>query len=158
VTASRCGWASSCGLIASKLCRRPLLYGALAAERWIDLTTQTPAIWMVAMLPHRDPSVQEKRIAKLQEIGTAYEVVSDLPKLTNALSLGQFNTRADAEKAVTAFTQRGLTKLQVMQWLPAMLTHTLRADRIDPAVQDQLKKLQGDSALAGRLFKSCNLP
>jgi hypothetical protein len=135
-----------------------LLYSALAAERWIDVKTQTPAVWIVAMLPHRDASFQEKRLAQLQEKGIPFDVVTDLPKLGNALSLGQFNSRPDAEKALTVFAQRGLTKLQTAQFLPAMLTHTLRADRIEPALQEQLKKLQGNSALAGRGFKACELP
>jgi hypothetical protein len=132
-----------------------LVHSVLPSERWIHLKTETPAQWMVAMLPSSISKIQAKQISTLENLGVAFEAVSDVPKLGNVLSLGIFNTRQDAEKAAARLAQLAVNRLSVAPYSQAVVTHTLRAQRIDAATQEQLKQLQGSSVLAGRGMRDC---
>jgi hypothetical protein len=136
-----------------------LVHTALPAERWRNLKTETPAQWMVAMLPSSDSKLQAKQISTLENLGASFEVVNDVPKLGNVLSLGVFNNRLDADKAAARLAQRSVRRLSVALYAGPLVTHTLRAERIDATTQEQLKQLQGSSVLAGgRGFRSCDVP
>jgi hypothetical protein len=136
-----------------------LVHTALPAERWRNLKTETPAQWMVAMLPSSDSKLQAKQISTLENLGASFEVVNDVPKLGNVLSLGVFNNRLDADKAAARLAQRSVRRLSVALYAGPLVTHTLRAERIDATTQEQLKQLQGNSVLAGgRGFRSCDVP
>ncbi len=135
-----------------------VLQKAIPAERWITLKTETPAIWMVHMAPSSDTALQKKQMDILQRLEVPFEEVSDVARAGNGLSLGKFNTRTAAEKALAGFSSQGLRKLKVTEFIPASFTHTLRADGIHAATQAQLRALEGHESLGGRNFKACDVP
>jgi hypothetical protein len=135
-----------------------LLQVVVPPERWVGLKTETPATWIVHMAPSRDSALQQKQIGILQRLEVPFEEVSDVARVGNGLSLGKFNNRIGAEKAMAGFTSQGLRKLKVAEFIAASFTHTLRIDRADATIQTQLKKLQGHENLVDRHFNVCQTP
>lgn len=130
------------------------LQTVMPVNRWTSVKTELPPVWIVFMGSYPDRETRQKKIDELRRRNVASEDVRNVPELGDGLSLGRFNDRASAEKAMAELSQRGVRTARVAQLSSAGISFTLRVERVDANLQSQLNGLQG-IALLGRAFKAC---
>jgi hypothetical protein len=75
------------------------------------------------------------------------------PSLDPGLSLGRFDDRANAEKALATVALRGVKSARIVELTPVVSTHVLRVNDADAALVKQLAELK--SAALGKGFGPC---
>ena len=130
------------------------LQGIVPAGSWSDVRSDKPGTWLVYMGSYPD---RETMLRKKDEIGRAR---SDLEEIAApgegpfGLSLGRFDDRANAERALAQFQQRGIRTARVVQLNAASATHMLRIDHADAALATQLAAAKIEAL--GKGFAACN--
>lgn len=92
----------------------------------------TPAVWMVYMGRYADLDALKKKEEELKRRRLNYEEVRGNPGLTPGLSLGRFDDRNDANKALEQFTQQGIRTARIVEFAPATTGQMLRIDKAEP--------------------------
>ena len=82
------------------------------------------------------------------------EAVHSPAALEPGLSLGSFDDRAQAGRALERFTQQGIRNARVVEITAPASSYRLRADAVDAAQAAQLGGLKAD-ALEGKPFSAC---
>jgi hypothetical protein len=80
----------------------------------------------------------------------------DNPSLAPGLSLGRFDDRAAATKALDKFAQQGVHTARVLDLTPATSSHVLRFEKADPALAAQVVALKPTAS--GKGFAACASP
>ena len=91
--------------------------------------------------------------AELARIKVANEELRSPAELAPGLSLGRFDERAAADRALDALNNRGIRTAKVVQLAPPVATHVLRVDKAEPALVAQLVALKSDTL--GKGFAPC---
>ena len=91
---------------------------ALPAGRWSDLKTEKPGAWLVYMGRYGDPELLAKKKEEITRIKLPFEEVRNSPGLEPGLSLGRFDDRAVAEKAMASFALRGVKSARIVEITP----------------------------------------
>lgn len=133
-----------------------LVRAALPAGSWTDRLTERPGTWIVYLGRYTTPEQAAQREGELRAQRIAVEPVR-LPDLEPGLSLGSFDSRPAADAALAALAQRGVRNARVLATAPPSVTHLLRIERADAALQAQLAVLDNAPAL-GRGFVPCATP
>ena len=126
---------------------------ALPAGSWADLKTDKPGAWLVYMGRYGDRELFAKKKEEIARMKLAFEEVRNSPNLEPGLSLGRFDDRSAAEKALAAFGLRGVKSARVVEITPPSSTHVLRVDAADEALVKQLGELK--PAALGKGFVAC---
>ena len=108
--------------------------GALPDADLSVVQRTTPAIWMVYMGRYADLDALKKKEEELKRRHLNYEEVRGNPGLTPGLSLGRFDDRNDAAKALEQFTQQGIRTARIVEFTPATTGQMLRIDKADAAL------------------------
>jgi hypothetical protein len=126
---------------------------ALPTGSWADVKTDKPGAWLVYMGRYPDRETFAKKKEEIARIKLAFEEVHNAPALEPGLSLGRFDDRAAAEKALAAFSLRGVKSARIVELTPPSSTHVLRVDAADEALVKQLGELK--PAALGKGFVVC---
>jgi len=112
-----------------------------------------PGQWMVYMGKYPTREALQKKIEELKRRNVRYDEVRSPPSLDGGLSLGRFDDRASAERALAQFGQQGIQTARVVEVTPAGATFVLRAAAADGALAAQLSGLKADAL--GKGFAEC---
>jgi hypothetical protein len=134
--------------------RRALEAAALPPGTWTLEATTEPVRWLVYMGKYAHPDAVTKKRAELAVLGIKPQPF-DNPELEPGLSLGAFDTQAQAQAELQAFNRRGIRTARVLpeRAVPAP-QHWLRVPAADEAQRAQLDALK-NGVLAARPFQPC---
>lgn len=120
---------------------------------WAEVKAETPGTWIVYMGKFTDTEGLTKKEQELKRLKLDFEVVRAPPALDRGLSLGRFDLRAAADKALERFTQQGVRTARVVELNAPVSTTLLRAARADAALAAQLTGLKTSGL--GKGFVPC---
>ena len=127
---------------------------ALAAVRWADAGSTQPATWMVYMGPFPNREALDAKIVQLKRYrNLEFQEVQHPPELSPGLSLGHFDARDAADKALAQLATRNIRSARVVEAASAATMHRLRVERADAALAAKLTALKADALGAG--FAPC---
>jgi hypothetical protein len=132
------------------------LQAALPAELRGGVATvklDKPGQWIVYMGKYPNRDTLQKKIDELKRRNVKYDEVRSPPSLDSGLSLGRFDDRAGAERALAQFGQQGIHTARVVEISPAGATFVLRAAAADSALAARLSGLKADAL--GKGFAEC---
>jgi len=130
------------------------LQSALPPGSWTNVRTEVPAVWMVYMGRYPNREGLQKKEDELKRMKVPYEELRNAPEFEVGLSLGRFDDKTAAERALAELTQRGVRTARVAQLSAPGVSHMLRIPRADDALWAQVMALKSD-AFAGKPFGSC---
>jgi len=110
---------------------------ALPGTPLVDVKVDKPGSWMVYMGRYASREAMTKKEDELKRRKTPYEEVREPAALAPGLSLGRFDERAAAAKALDAFTEQGVRTARVVEVAPASSSHLLRIEKADAALVTQ---------------------
>ena len=122
-------------------------------SRWTRVTIDKPGSWLIYMGKYAGPQAMSKKEEELKRRGVPYEEINSPAALDPGLSLGRFNDRANAVKALSDFTGQGIHTARVVELTAPVSVHMLRVDQADPALAGQLGTLKADAL--GKGFAQC---
>lgn len=134
-----------------------VLQTVLPAGSWVSLKSEIPEVWTVLLGKFSSREAQQKRADELKRLKVGYEEVRNVPGVDDGLGLGRYSSRDAAEKAQAEFTQRGVRGGRVVALSKPLVTHSLRVERADAALQTRLTGLRAE-ALQGKSFTPCPRP
>ena len=124
---------------------------AVPGVAWTNTRSEQPGAWLVYMGSYPD---RETLLRKEEEIGrvkVSFEEVAVPGEGAFGLSLGRYDDRPAAERALAQMQQRGVRTARVVQ--APVVTHTLRIDKVEPAMAAQLVALKIEAL--GKGFAPC---
>lgn len=127
---------------------------ARAALPTADVTivkTAARPIWMVYMGRYADQEAMKKKEEELKRRRLSFEEVRG--NLTPGLSLGRFDDRNDATKALEQFAQQGIRTARIIEYTPAASVQMLRIEKADAPLVSQATGLK--LAPLGKGFVPC---
>lgn len=131
---------------------RTALAAVLPAGSWQLQDARLPARWIVYMGKYASADELTKKRAQLASLNLKFEPLQN-PALGPGLSLGGFDTQDEANKALEAFSQRGVRTARVLQERAEERGLILQLPVVDDAVKAGLAALQ--PALAGKPLSPC---
>jgi hypothetical protein len=129
------------------------LQGLAPAGSWTNVRTEKPGTWLVYMGNYPDREALRRKEEEIRRVRADFEEVSVPGEGEFGLSLGRFEDRALAERALIQAQQRGIRTARVVQASPAAVFHMLRIERADPALATQLTSAKADAL--GKGFYDC---
>jgi hypothetical protein len=132
---------------------RAALPGAPAGA-WASVRTDKPGAWIVYMGRYPNRDVLNRKQEELVRRKLPYEEVHSPAALDAGLSLGRFEERAAADKALERFTQQGIRTAKVVEVVAPTSSVSLRVERADAALSMQLGKLKSEG-LIDKPFGPC---
>ena len=132
------------------------LQAALPADQRSSVATvrlDKPGQWIVYMGKYPNREALQKKVEELKRRNVKYDEMRSPPSLDGGLSLGRFDDRAGAERALAQFGQQGIHTARVVELSPAGITFVLRAAAADSALAARLSGLKSDAL--GRGFAEC---
>ena len=129
------------------------LQAALPAGSWTEVRTERPGSWIVYMGRYPSREAYAKKEEELKRTRVAYEEVSSPAELELGFSLGRFDQRAAADRALEQLAQRGVRTARVVELVAPATLHILRVEKADAALAAQLNALRPETL--GRGFLPC---
>jgi hypothetical protein len=129
---------------------------ALPPGSWADVKTDKPGVWLLYMGRYGDREMFAKKKEEISRMKLPFEEIRSPPALDPGLSLGRFDERANADKALATVALRGVKSARVVELTPVTSTHVLRVDAADAALVKQLAELK--SGALGKGFAPCAKP
>lgn len=125
----------------------------LPAGSWVEVTIERPGAWLVLLPKPGSREALARRDEELKKLRLPYEVLDTPEELAGSLSIGRYDDREAADKALAQLTQRGVRPARVAELHAASTIHLLRAARADKALAAQLSAIRADTL--GRGFLPC---
>lgn len=132
------------------------LQAALPGELRSNVATvklDKPGQWIVYMGKYPNREALLKKAEELKRRNVKYDEVRNPPSLDGGLSLGRFDDRFSAERALAQLGQQGIQTARVVEVTPAGATFLLRAAAADGALAARLSGLKADAL--GKGFAEC---
>jgi len=129
---------------------RKALEGALPAGAWVLETTVEPARWIVYLGKFSNQAALEKRRAELLKLKLKPQPL-EKAELEPGLSLGSYETQAQAQAELKNLQRRGVRTARVVQEKAELRQSQLRIGAVDEALRpklDALKPALGDKPLS----------
>jgi hypothetical protein len=142
---------------AEALLAEALLQPALPAASWVRRSVEQPGNWIIYLGRFAAADAMQKKMEELRRLATPFEEVQSPPELAPGLSLGGFDNRAAASRALDQLSQRGVRTARVVALSePATLT-MLRIDRADPTLALEVAAVTGElkGQPLGKAFAPC---
>jgi cell division protein FtsN len=131
---------------------RASLQGTLPEGSWAFSPVVEPGRWIIYMGRYANDEAVDKKRAELRARGVKFEALQN-PRLNPGLSLGSFNSQAEADRELAKDEARGVRTARVMQERPEVRGQRLTVPSADAALKAQLNTLR--PRLAGRALVSC---
>ena len=131
---------------------RKVLETALPAGAWSLETTVEPARWIVYMGKFPNAAALEKKRAELDKMKLKLQPL-DNPELQLGLSLGRFETQAQAQASLNTLQRRGVRTARVVEERPETRQSLLRIPAADEALRPRLEELK--PVLGDKTLRSC---
>ena len=119
--------------------------------------TERAGVWMVYMGRYAGREALTKKGDELKRRRLDFEELREPPALAPGISLGRFDNRDAATKALEQFAQQGIHTARVVEFAPASVSQTLRFDTADSALAAQALTLKA-GALGSKPFAPCPKP
>lgn len=126
---------------------------AIPAGSWTDVKVERPGSWMLYMGRYPNRDALAKKEEELRRTRVTFEEVKSPPEYELGFSLGRYDQRAAAEKALEQLNQRGVRTARVVELTAPATLHLLRVEKADKALADRLLALRSDAL--GRGFVPC---
>ena len=124
------------------------------AGTWVSLKTELPGAWIVYMGKYPNRELLVRKQEELARRTVTSEEVNSPAALDPGLSLGRFEERADADRALTEFTRQGIRTAKVVELTAPASSFRLRVERAGAALAAQLAEVKADG-LFGKPFAAC---
>jgi hypothetical protein len=121
---------------------------------WSSVKIEQTGAWIVYMGPYPTRDVLNRKQEELGRRNLPFEEVHSPAALEPGLSLGRFDERARADKALEQFTQQGIRSAKVVEITAPVSTYRLRVEQADAALAARLAALKAE-ALLGKGFAPC---
>jgi hypothetical protein len=131
---------------------RKALESLLPPTAWSLETSVEPARWIIYMGKFPNAAAQDKKRAELEKMKLKLQSL-DNPELQLGLSLGRFETQAQAQAEFNALQKRGVRTARVVQERAELRQSQLRIPAADEAMKPKLEELK--SSLGDKLLRSC---
>lgn len=131
---------------------RRALDATLPPGSWALEAVEAPVRWLVYMGQYAHADMVARKQAELAALGIKPQPLNN-PGLAPGLSLGMFDTQAQAQAELQALNQRGIRTARVLPERPATPHHWLRIPVADEALRARLDGLKG--VLADRSWQPC---
>ena len=131
---------------------RPRLQASLPADSWSFESYAEPVRWSIYMGKYINKEAMNRKRLLLQQMGVPFETPLS-PQLNPGLSLGNFNTKAEADAALAVLSDRGLRTAKVVLERPELPTQWLRLPAVNPPLQHKLQTLK--LPLGDKLLQPC---
>jgi len=125
----------------------------LPAGSWTSVKTDHPSVWIVYMGKYANRESLNRKEDELKRRKLDFEEVLDHPTLALGISLGRYDDRPSAGKAIEQFEKQGIHTARVAELSPASTTQMLRVEKADAAVSAQVASLKSDAL--GKGFTPC---
>ena len=123
--------------------------------RWTRVTIDKPGSWLIYMGKYSGPEAMVRKEEELRRRNVPYVEINSPSALDPGLSLGQFNDRANAVKALSDFTRQGIHTARVVEVTAPVSAQMLRVDQAEAALASQLGALKAN--VLGKGFTQCAL-
>mgnify|MGYP001268544172 CR=1 FL=1 len=121
---------------------------------WADVRSEQGGSWILYMGKFANREAVAKKEEELKRYRSLpYEVLSGLPEHEPGISLGRYNDRALADKALEQLALRGIRTARVLELAAPTPLHTLRFAQADARLVTQLVALRSDAL--GQGFVPC---
>jgi hypothetical protein len=117
---------------------------------WQLSDSQIAARWIVYMGKYPNAEALARKKTELRQIGLNYETLRNA-SLEPGVSLGHFATKAQADRALQEFTQKGVRTGRVVEEQPAQTGQVLRLPAVDEGLKprlDAVRSALGEAQLA----------
>jgi hypothetical protein len=131
---------------------RAALEAALPKGSWTLDAVVEPARWIVYMGKFANAQMVAKKRAELEPLELKFEPLTN-PTLEPGLSLGGYETQAQADAALNVLAQRGVLSARVVQEYAGSRGMLLKVPLADEALRTKLDGL--GAALAGKALLQC---
>jgi hypothetical protein len=122
------------------------------ANAWnLDAVTE-PARWIIYMGKYADVEQVARKRAELRQRGISFEALAS-PELEPGLSLGGFNSQAEATTQLNALADRGVRTARVVQERPEQRGQRLVLPAVDDGLRARLDPLK--TVLANKTLRPC---
>ena len=125
----------------------------LPVGSWVTVKSDKPGVWIVYMGKYANRDALSKKEDELNRRRVQYEEMLDNPTLVPGLSLGRFDDKASATKALDQFAQQGIRTARVVELSPPSSSTVLRVAKADPALVAQIGTLK--TVALGKGFAAC---
>lgn len=126
---------------------------AIPAGSWTDVKVERPGSWMLYMGRYPNRDALAKKEEELRRTRVTFEEVKSPPEYELGFSLGRYDQRAAAEKALEQLNLRGVRTARVVELAAPATLHLLRVEKADKALAERLLALRSDAL--GRGFVPC---
>lgn len=121
---------------------------------WADVRSEQGGTWILYMGKFANREAVAKKEEELKRYRSMpYEVLSGVPEHEPGISLGRYNERALADKALEQLALRGIRTARVLELAAPTPLHTLRFAQADARLVTQLVALRSDAL--GQGFVPC---
>ncbi len=131
---------------------RKALESLLPPTAWSLETSVEPARWIIYMGKFPNAAAQDKKRAELEKMKLKLQPL-DNTELQLGLSLGRFETQAQAQAEFNALQKRGVRTARVLQERAEVRQSQLRIPAADEAMKPKLDELK--TALGDKTLRSC---
>lgn len=131
---------------------RRALDATLPPGSWALEAVEAPVRWLVYMGQYAHADMVARKQAELAVLGIKPQPLNN-PGLEPGLSLGMFDTQAQAQAELQALNRRGIRTARVLPERPATPHYWLRIPAADEALRARLDGLKG--ALVDRSWQPC---
>ena len=128
------------------------LQAGLPDGSWSLEGSVEPGRWIIYMGRYANEEALVKKRNELRNRNVSFESLIN-PALKPGLSLGHFNSQAEADTELTRINQRGVRTARVLQERPEVRGHTLKLAAADAVLLAQLDTLK--ALLAGKALQAC---
>jgi hypothetical protein len=125
---------------------------AVPGAGWTNARSEQPGAWLVYMGGYPDRETLQRKIEEIGRTRVSFEEVTVPGEGAFGLSLGRYDDKAAADRALAQVQQRGIRTARVVQGPPAV-SHVLRVEHAEPALAAQLAALKVDAL--GKGFVPC---
>ena len=133
---------------------RAVIGSALPAGSWSLDSAVLPARWIVYMGKYANEQAAAAKQAELQRRNVSFEPLGNAA-LAPGLSLGGYDTQAEAVRQLNALAQRGIRTARVVQEQPEARGQMLRLAAVDDPLRARLGLAPVQAALAGKALQPC---
>ena len=131
---------------------RASLKDSLPDGSWVLESSVEPARWMVYMGKYNSPDALKKKKNELRQLRVSFEALNNAA-LEPGLSLGVFDTQAEADSALAGIAKRGVRTAKVIQAQAELRGQRLRLAAVDASLRTQLDAVKPQ--LAGKVLQPC---